>query len=56
MFYIVVMLGFATGFLGAVGALVFKKNRRGACFDFVHRKIDAVCVIVADEGAGCRGD
>ncbi|KAI3443260.1 Protein kinase domain-containing protein [Psidium guajava] len=46
MFYVVIMLGFATGFWGVVGSLVYKKNWRRAYFNYADRKIDMAYVIV----------
>ncbi|KAF8027128.1 hypothetical protein BT93_E0140 [Corymbia citriodora subsp. variegata] len=46
MFYIVIMLGFAIGFWGVIGVLVYKKNWRRIYFDYVDRKTDMVFVIV----------
>ncbi|XP_039160591.1 receptor-like protein 14 [Eucalyptus grandis] len=54
MFYIVIMLGFATGFWGVVGSLVYKKNWRRVYFNFVDRKVDMVYVIVAVKVAKLR--
>lgn len=54
MFYIVIMLGFATGFWGVVGSLVYKKNWRRVYFNFVDRKADMVYVIVAVKVAELR--
>ncbi|KAL3714171.1 hypothetical protein ACJRO7_006156 [Eucalyptus globulus] len=54
MFYIVIMLGFATGFWGVVGSLVYKKNWRQVYFNFVDRKADMVYVIVAVKAAELR--
>ncbi|KAL3714178.1 hypothetical protein ACJRO7_006162 [Eucalyptus globulus] len=54
MFYIVIMLGFATGFWGVVGSLVYKKNWRQVYFNFVDRKANMVYVIVAVKAAGLR--
>ncbi|KAF8008498.1 hypothetical protein BT93_K2234 [Corymbia citriodora subsp. variegata] len=54
MFYIVIMLEFATGFWGVVGSLVYKKNWRRAYFNFVDRKVDKVYVIVAVKAAELR--
>ncbi|KAF8008500.1 hypothetical protein BT93_K2236 [Corymbia citriodora subsp. variegata] len=47
MFFVVIMLGFATGFWGVIGGLMYKKNWRRAYFDYIDRKIDMVYVIVA---------
>ncbi|KAL3753526.1 hypothetical protein ACJRO7_000863 [Eucalyptus globulus] len=52
MFYIVIMLAFATGLWGVIGVLVYKKNWRRVYFDYVDYKTDMVYVIVivkADE-------
>ncbi|KAF8007050.1 hypothetical protein BT93_K1145 [Corymbia citriodora subsp. variegata] len=54
MFYIVIMLGFAIGFWGVVGSLVYKKKWRRAYFDFVDRKADMVYVIVVVKAAELR--
>ncbi|KAF8008496.1 hypothetical protein BT93_K2232 [Corymbia citriodora subsp. variegata] len=54
MFYVVIMLGFATGFWGVVGSLVYKKNWRRAYFNFVDRKVDKVYVIVVVKAAELR--
>ncbi|XP_039160105.1 receptor-like protein EIX2 [Eucalyptus grandis] len=54
MFYIVILLGFATGFWGVVGSLVYKKNWRWVYFNFVDRKADMVYVIVAVKVAKLR--
>ncbi|XP_039160577.1 receptor-like protein EIX1 [Eucalyptus grandis] len=54
MFYIVIMLGFATGFWAVVGSLVYKKNWRQVYFNFVDRKVDMVYVIVAVKAAELR--
>lgn len=54
MLYIVIMLGFATGFWGVVGSLVYKKNWRLVYFNFVDRKADMVYVIVAVKVAELR--
>ncbi|KAK2632341.1 hypothetical protein EUGRSUZ_L01679 [Eucalyptus grandis] len=54
MFYIVIMLGFATGFWGVVGSLLYKKNWRRVYFNFVDRKADMVYVIVAVKAAELR--
>ncbi|XP_039161713.1 receptor-like protein EIX2 [Eucalyptus grandis] len=54
MFYMVIMLGFATGFWGVVGSLVYKKNWRPVYFNFVDRKADMVYVTVAVKAAKLR--
>ncbi|KAL3714174.1 hypothetical protein ACJRO7_006159 [Eucalyptus globulus] len=54
MFYIVIMLGFVTGFWAVVGSLEYKKNWRRAYFNFVDRKADMVYVIVAVKAAELR--
>ncbi|XP_030530544.1 receptor-like protein EIX2 [Rhodamnia argentea] len=54
MFYLVIMLGFATGFWGVVGGLVYKKNWRHAYFNYADRKIDMAYVIVAVKVAELR--
>ncbi|XVF28990.1 hypothetical protein REPUB_Repub15cG0081000 [Reevesia pubescens] len=46
-FYIVIMSGFATGFWGVVGVLIFKKSWRHAYFLFVDKSKDRVLVFVA---------
>ncbi|OMO97850.1 hypothetical protein COLO4_14318 [Corchorus olitorius] len=46
-FYIVVMSGFATGFWGVVGFLIFNKSWRRAYFLFVDRTKDRLLVLVA---------
>ncbi|KAF8041924.1 hypothetical protein BT93_A0504 [Corymbia citriodora subsp. variegata] len=46
MFYLVTMLGFATGFWGVIGVLVYRKNWRRVYFDYVDRKTNMVFVIV----------
>ncbi|KAF8042214.1 hypothetical protein BT93_A0742 [Corymbia citriodora subsp. variegata] len=46
MFYIVIMLGFATWFWGVIGVLVYKKNWRRVYFDYVDCKTEMVFVIV----------
>ncbi|XP_030441733.2 receptor-like protein EIX2 [Syzygium oleosum] len=54
MFYLVIMFGFATGFWGVVGGLVYKKNWRRTYFGYVDRKADMVYVIVAVKVAELR--
>ncbi|XP_056160134.1 receptor-like protein EIX1 [Syzygium oleosum] len=54
MFYLVIMFGFAIGFWGVVGGLVYKKNWRRAYFGYVDRKADMVYVIVAVKAAELR--
>ncbi|XP_039160582.1 receptor-like protein EIX1 [Eucalyptus grandis] len=54
MFYIVIMLGFANGFWGVVGSLVYNKNWRRVYFNFADRKADMVYVIVAVKVAELR--
>ncbi|XP_030516387.2 receptor-like protein EIX1 [Rhodamnia argentea] len=54
MFYVVILLGFATGFWGVIGVLVYKKNWRCAYFDYVDRKTDMVYVIVAVKATELR--
>ncbi|XP_030475674.2 receptor-like protein EIX2 [Syzygium oleosum] len=54
MFYLVIMFGFATGFWGVVGGLVYKKNWRRAYFGYVDHKADMVYVIVAVKVAELR--
>ncbi|OMO97851.1 hypothetical protein COLO4_14319 [Corchorus olitorius] len=45
-FYIVIMSGFATGFWGVVGCLIFKKSWRHAYFQFVDRSKEWLLVHV----------
>ncbi|XP_056160112.1 receptor-like protein EIX2 [Syzygium oleosum] len=47
LFYVVVMLGFATGFWGFFGVLQFKKDWRRAYFNFVDQAIDKAYVAIA---------
>ncbi|XP_030466019.1 receptor-like protein EIX1 [Syzygium oleosum] len=54
MFCVVIMLGFATGFWGVIGVLVYKKNWRRVYFDYVDRKTDMVYVIVVVKAAELR--
>ncbi|XP_031380768.1 receptor-like protein EIX1 [Punica granatum] len=46
-FYGVVMLGFATGFWGAIGILVFKKSWRAAYFTFAEEIANKIYVAVS---------
>ncbi|XP_056172769.1 receptor-like protein EIX2 [Syzygium oleosum] len=54
MFYVVIMLGFAAGFWGAIGVLVYKKNWRRVYFDYMDRKTDMFYVIVVVKAAKLR--
>ncbi|KAK3444940.1 hypothetical protein EUGRSUZ_A00622 [Eucalyptus grandis] len=54
MFYIVIMLGFATGFWGVIGVLVYKKNWRRVYFNYVDRKTDMVYVIIVVKAVELR--
>ncbi|KAL3753523.1 hypothetical protein ACJRO7_000860 [Eucalyptus globulus] len=54
MFYIVIMLGFATGFWVVIGVLVYKKNWRHIYFNYVDRKTDMVYVIIVVKAAELR--
>ncbi|KAL3753525.1 hypothetical protein ACJRO7_000862 [Eucalyptus globulus] len=54
MFYIVIMLGFVTGFWGVIGVLVYKKNWRRVYFNYVDRKKDMVYVIVVVKATELR--
>ncbi|KAK3444941.1 hypothetical protein EUGRSUZ_A00621 [Eucalyptus grandis] len=50
----VIMLGFATGFWGVIGVLVYKKNWRRVYFNYVDRKTDMVYVIIVVKAAELR--
>ncbi|KAI6698548.1 hypothetical protein NL676_018667 [Syzygium grande] len=54
MFCVVIMLGFATGFWGVIGVLVYKRNWRRVYFDYVDHKTDMVYVIVIVKAAELR--
>lgn len=53
-FYIVIMSGFATGFWGVVGVLVFNKSWRHAYFRFVDRSKDRLLLLVEIKMASFR--